>query len=60
MDIDIVDFAEEYLGIKLFDYQKEMLRKMNVSECSRYRLKDGRIDTNALVWCLNAIYKTNQ
>lgn len=28
-EIDAVDFAEKYLGISLFPYQKEMIRKIS-------------------------------
>ena len=32
-DIDIVNFAEQYLGIHLFDYQKKILREFMYSDC---------------------------
>lgn len=29
LGMDAVEFAEKYLGIQLFEYQKQMLRKMS-------------------------------
>ena len=34
MDMDIIDFCEQYLSIQLSDFQKVILRKMACFDCN--------------------------